>query len=173
MSPEAWAKKDRLEQWSRECNTCFMGIADLLKVDHEFIDGGKQKEVYNAALDWVLAHLRCIPPVEKLGQPQKVTLVLNQALKDSDDLWPGDPPNAKAAAKAAEEATQETELAKEKGTLTDLSTITSIEKLAAAIKRDFGLSYKEMWAELNIDSWNDLAIPLAEAYQQVANIKRI
>ena len=87
MTPETWAEKDRLEQWSRECNTCFMGIADLLKIDHEFIDGGKQKEVHDAALDWALAHLKGVttPPAKQALKPDIV-----QAKKDSKELWPGE-----------------------------------------------------------------------------------
>lgn len=54
---------------------------------------------------------------------------------------------------------------------TDPSTITNIEKLAAALKKDFGLSYQQQWDELNIKSWNGLAIKPSEAYIQIASVR--
>ena len=55
MTPEDWAEKDRLERWSRECNTCFMGIGELLRNQPP---EGKALLVYNTALDWAMAHFR-------------------------------------------------------------------------------------------------------------------
>jgi len=63
MTPEAWAEKDRLERWSRECNTCFMGIMELAKTQDHTI--GTFGNVYAAALDWALAHFKTTPPVTK------------------------------------------------------------------------------------------------------------
>ncbi len=54
----------------------------------------------------------------------------------------------------------------------DPATIKTIEQLARALKEDFGLTYKEQYAELNIKSWNELAISLTEAYQQIAGGRR-
>ncbi len=62
MSKDDWVLKDRLELWSREANACYMGLPELLKVDHEFIDGGKQKEAYDAALEWANAHFTTKAP---------------------------------------------------------------------------------------------------------------
>ena len=53
----------------------------------------------------------------------------------------------------------------------DPATIKTIEQLARALKEDFGLSYKEQYAALNIKSWSDLAITPAEAYQQIAAVR--
>jgi len=46
-------------------------------------------------------------------------------------------------------------------------TIKTIEQLARALKEDFGLSYQQQWDELNIKSWNDLAVKPSEAYVQI------
>lgn len=80
MTPEMWAEKDRLERWSRECNTCFMGIMEV--ASNRTPEDGKFKEAYNAALDWALAHFTeqvsskqvikttSDEDFEKLGQPE-------------------------------------------------------------------------------------------------------
>ncbi len=69
MSKDDWAEKDRLERWSRECNTCFMGIPELLKL--ETVKGDKASLVYNAALDWALKHFNGTPaPVTKKEKPK-------------------------------------------------------------------------------------------------------
>jgi len=52
---------------------------------------------------------------------------------------------------------------------TDPSLITSIEKLAVALKRDFDLTYQEQWDELNLKSWNELTLKPSEAYIAVAS----
>lgn len=55
MTPELWAEKDRLERWSRECNTCFMGLPELFKNKPP---EGPALNVYNVALNWALVHLQ-------------------------------------------------------------------------------------------------------------------
>ena len=50
----------------------------------------------------------------------------------------------------------------------DLATIKSTTELQKALHADFGLQPKEQLAELNLSSWNDLAVTPAEAYNQVA-----
>lgn len=50
----------------------------------------------------------------------------------------------------------------------DPSTITNLEKLAAALQKDYGLSYQEQWNKLEIASWNDLTMPPGAAYEIVA-----
>lgn len=54
----------------------------------------------------------------------------------------------------------------------DPETLKSIEQLAKALKDDFGLSFQDQWKELNINSWNDLAITPADAYRQVASVRQ-
>lgn len=60
MTPEMWAEKDRLEQFSRECNTCFTGIVELVKA--KGVITPELKQVYDAALDWAMAHFK--PPIQ-------------------------------------------------------------------------------------------------------------
>lgn len=50
----------------------------------------------------------------------------------------------------------------------DIDSITTLEKLAKALKEDFGMSYQEQWDALGITSWNDLVSKPSEAYKQVA-----
>lgn len=60
MTKEDWAEKDRADRWSKECNTCFMGIMDLAKVGSNFTEEQwiKLKPVYDAALDWADRHFK-------------------------------------------------------------------------------------------------------------------
>ena len=81
MSKDDWAEKDRLERWSRECNTCFMGIPDLLKV--EPTERIRESEVYNAALDWAMAHFNGQPAPKAKTEKPKTT-----ADKDFPELFP-------------------------------------------------------------------------------------
>jgi len=70
-----------------------------------------------------------------------------------------------------QQVTQLAEQVKEKfpaKTKRDPTTIKNIEQLAKALKEDFGLSYQQMWDELNIKSWNDLTISPVEAYRNIA-----
>jgi len=60
MTPDMWAEKDRLERWSRECNTCFMGITELRKFFAS--PEGRYLEVYEAALDWAMDHFQTDNP---------------------------------------------------------------------------------------------------------------
>ena len=59
MTPEAWAEKDRAERWSRESNACFMGIMEFSS-KHETPNhiSGKFGTVFDAALDWAMAHFQ-------------------------------------------------------------------------------------------------------------------
>ncbi len=77
MTPELWAEKDRLERWSKECNTCFMGIMEITKNQ---APEGKLKDVYDAALDWAMAHFKGTKQTEK----------------DAEELWPKNPPHTEA-----------------------------------------------------------------------------
>ena len=57
----------------------------------------------------------------------------------------------------------------------DIPRILTIEKLAQALKEDFGLSYEQQWTELNIENWNgfpNLKLTPAQAYQQVAGVRK-
>ena len=74
MSPEAWAEKDRLEQWSIESQTAYKGLIELAKTGYE--EGTKLAKAIDAALDWALAHLRSIPLSD-----------IKQAEKDKE-YWP-------------------------------------------------------------------------------------
>ena len=65
MTPDMWREKDKAEQWSRECNTCFMGIGDLIR--NKPIEGKKALDVYNAALDWAMAHLKTETKIIMVG----------------------------------------------------------------------------------------------------------
>lgn len=72
MSKEDWAEKDRQERWSRECNTCFMGIMELAKAyvekDVASADIPIFQPVYDAALDWALDHFQTDKPAAKPTQ---------------------------------------------------------------------------------------------------------
>lgn len=65
MSKDDWAEKDRLERWSRECNTCFMGIMEVaaanIKQGTVNFTCTQFGEVYDAALDWALKHFNGTP----------------------------------------------------------------------------------------------------------------
>ncbi len=50
----------------------------------------------------------------------------------------------------------------------DPTTIKTIEQLARALKEDYGLTYQQQWAELNIGNWSELTTTPAEAYRKVA-----
>jgi len=59
MTPEKWAEKDRAEQWSRECNTCFMGIMNLASSHYEEV---QELPLFKAACLWGLAHFQPAKP---------------------------------------------------------------------------------------------------------------
>jgi len=65
MSKTDWAEKDRLERWSRECNTCFMGIVELAKEPPREgeVCSPKFLAIFDAALDWAMAHFTIGQPV--------------------------------------------------------------------------------------------------------------
>lgn len=73
MSKEDWAEKDRLERWSRECNTCFMGIMNVASacVKEQVImeKTGKFAEAYDAALDYALNHFNGKPVSKSTQKP--------------------------------------------------------------------------------------------------------
>ena len=58
MSKEEWREKDRAEQWSRECNTCFMGIMELAGKGLGGAYSEKFGRVFDTALDWAMAHFQ-------------------------------------------------------------------------------------------------------------------
>ncbi len=72
MTPELWAEKDKADRWSKECNTCFMGIMELVGKNIESISAGKAiiyiDPVFTAALDWALNHFTNKMPA-KTSQP--------------------------------------------------------------------------------------------------------
>jgi len=59
MTPGMWAEKDKADRWSKECNTCFMGIMELA-TKHETPNhiSGKFDEVLDMALDWASTHFK-------------------------------------------------------------------------------------------------------------------
>ena len=61
MTPADWEKKDRLERESREANTCFMGVTELLTAKIILPDG----ELATAALDWALRHFKTSASTQK------------------------------------------------------------------------------------------------------------
>lgn len=65
MTPADWAKKDRLERWSREANACFMGLPALIaaKPIKPMVDDSpdssltsKAIEAWEAAMNYAKAH---------------------------------------------------------------------------------------------------------------------
>ncbi len=119
----------------------------------------------------------------------------SQAARDIADLWPGEekketleqPTESEPISQTLESkkkavieqsnAVVPTEIEQPPGTKKDEmpaktkrdpTTIKNIEQLAKALKEDFGLSYQQMWDELNIKSWNDLTISPVEAYRNIA-----
>jgi len=54
MTPEMWAEKDARDRWSKECNTCFMGVMQLATV---WPTDKKAQETIGIALDWAKEHL--------------------------------------------------------------------------------------------------------------------
>jgi len=62
MTPDLWAEKDRLERWSIESQTAFKGIVELTKglsfQDPKPLPASKLHTVYEAALDWAMAHFK-------------------------------------------------------------------------------------------------------------------
>jgi len=69
MSPDAWAEKDRLERWSRECNTCFMGIMEVVDKGLGGAYSEKFGKVFDAALDWAVAHFTNKPATQPVTKP--------------------------------------------------------------------------------------------------------
>ena len=74
MTPDMWDEKARKEQWSRECNTCFMGIMELAasqtyQQNIEADRWGRVAEVLDAALDWAMEHFNTDKTVKE--PPQK------------------------------------------------------------------------------------------------------
>jgi len=67
MTPELWAEKDRLERWSRECNTCIMAIDQLTKCRPP---DGKELELHDAAIAYALAHFQPTKEMPKVEKPQ-------------------------------------------------------------------------------------------------------
>ena len=61
MSKEDWSEKDRLERWSRECNTCFMGIMGAADKGLGGAYSENFGEVFEAALAWALKHFNGTP----------------------------------------------------------------------------------------------------------------
>lgn len=81
MTPEAWAEKDQLERWSRECNTCFMGISQMVSSIFAQPQETRRDDipepllsVYQNALKWADAHFTTksapAPEKPKSGAPQ-------------------------------------------------------------------------------------------------------
>jgi len=102
MSPEDWAKKDRIERASYEAQTAFKGIISLQIASCQCTENGgiigdadKFKKVFNEALDWASAHLKTTPASNikesKIGEPKKE----GQAPPRQNDPELGDPPGFK------------------------------------------------------------------------------
>lgn len=70
MTPEMWAEKDRLERWSIESQTAFKGIMEFAS-KHETPNhiSGKFGDVFDAALDWAMAHFKTPQPTTKPSPP--------------------------------------------------------------------------------------------------------
>lgn len=77
MTPEMWAEKDRLERWSRECNTCFMGVVELCKnlphPDPKTMPRNRLHDVLDAALDWAMDHFKTTSAPKPKPQATKST----------------------------------------------------------------------------------------------------
>ncbi len=94
MSKDDWAEKDRLERWSRECNTCFMGIMELagrtdLKLPADRIVDFDV--VLGKALTWAENHLTTLAPWTGTTTTQKPATKTEKttADKDFDELTSG------------------------------------------------------------------------------------
>jgi len=80
MSKEEWRDKDRAEQWSRECNACYMGLPQLINCAPT---DDKGKEARKAALDYAIAHLKTDKTPQ--AKTQKPTPEATTAKSDSPE----------------------------------------------------------------------------------------
>jgi len=91
MTPADWERKEKLEQWSREANACYMGLPALLACCPE----GKAKVVWEAALDYALAHFngtvpasrKAVEPKPVVTKPTEPSEVIEVALFTAQDLY--------------------------------------------------------------------------------------
>ena len=94
MSKDDWAEKDRLERWSRECDTCFMGIIQLVTSEN-YKEAPKNdvrdevNEVLEAALKWALEHFTGQPAPAKTEKPVARKPAVTTSEKDFDELMSG------------------------------------------------------------------------------------
>lgn len=90
MSPEDWAKKDRLERFSIETQTAYKGVMELATSEqfNKLRAGsdktkGKLDKVFDEALDWASAHFKApttpAPAVKPAAKPKE---------KEAEELWP-------------------------------------------------------------------------------------
>lgn len=96
MSPDDWAKKDRMERMSYESQTAFKGVVDLIVATLQS-DGVPEEvinpllPVYQKALKWAEAHLSIIPTAQKASTTKgKKGQSEEQTKKDIEELWPND-----------------------------------------------------------------------------------
>ena len=134
MTPDQWAEKDRLDRWSKECNTCFMGImgaASTAIINQE----SKLYEVFGEALDWAIEHFK------KPSEAAKAYQVVKPG-ESADKSWDGltrEPGEFKNLGEFLTRATKELKLTRdaicEKLSLNDVSEI-----------KDFAQAWKDLIA---------------------------
>lgn len=141
--PEGQNKSEEKEHWCTEHNTAFFKTPKMKSYAHP-IEG-------TIPTQW------CHEPAES---PKPTPAVTGDTRTPSEAQTQGNVP--------AEVATLGEKVKEKVKAKRDLATITTIEKLAAALKADFGLNYAEQYKELNINAWHELTISPAKAYEQVA-----
>jgi hypothetical protein len=143
MSPSQWAEKDRIERASIEAQTAFKGIIELA--------------TYRADL--------------KFNGPDKFSEVLNRALDWAMEKLGGKPVTAPTPQKEAVKQPDTVKTTEDKPARNpdSLKTITDMQK---AIHTDFGLQPADILKELNLNNWKDMVITPAEAYKQIASVRK-
>ena len=72
MTNEMWAEKDKAHNHSIESQVAFKGIVELASCEHFPFDKDTDfKKVYNAALDWAMAHFELSTTVKSSTQPKQ------------------------------------------------------------------------------------------------------
>jgi len=104
MTPDDWAKKDRMERLSIEVQSGFKGVVALASA---YIEKGVDpadidlfSAVYEHALQWADVHFLAVigdkrllkkAPADTSSKPIPTTVLKTQVDKDIDELWEADP----------------------------------------------------------------------------------
>jgi len=92
MTPEAWAEKDRMERWSKECNTCFMGVSQMVSAIFAQPQETRQDEIpeplfsaFQDAMVWAKEHFTGTPVTAPV-KPAKAEATKSKSTTPQDDV---------------------------------------------------------------------------------------